>query len=400
MVTTSASYLESRHRTYSGEGYDGVVRVSAGAYYGTGVLLFDGRAVLTAAHLFDDAARGAIVHFETSAGTRRIDTQRIEFHPLHDKDGNYDLALIWLAESAPLAAERYELYRQQDEVGQAFGLVGYGLPGTGSGGVRLDYSGSPMKLKAENRFDVDSAQVSAELGRVMGWRPAADTLLFADFDNGAAAQDAFGRLSQRHDLGLGVAEGLIAPGDSGSPAFLAGKVAGVASYTASLQKGGTKPDIDEMLNSSFGELAAWQRVSHHQQWIDQTLRKHYPSAPTSPDTVKKSVVEGDAGASFAFFLLQFTGVRAAPDAWVSVDYATRDGTALAFEDYLPVAGRLVLYQGETQAVIPVEIVGDRVAEPDEYFYLDVFNPVGGDFAPGVTRLTALRKIVDDDGWLL
>jgi hypothetical protein len=50
-------------------------------------------------------------------------------------------------------------------------------------------------------------------------------------------------------------------------------------------------------------------------------------------------------------------------------------------------------------VIPVEIIGDRIAEPNEVFYLDVFNPIGGSFGAGVTQLVGMRTIADDDGWL-
>ncbi len=81
-----------------------------------------------------------------------------------------------------------------------------------------------------------------------------------------------------------------------------------------------------------------------------------------------------------------------------MDYATRDGSALGGTDYLAVSGTLNLYPDENQAVIPVEIIGDSTPEPSEYFYLDVFNPVGGRFGEGVIKLTAVRTILDDDGW--
>jgi len=57
----------------------------------------------------------------------------------------------------------------------------------------------------------------------------------------------------------------------------------------------------------------------------------------------------------------------------------------------------VLYPNENQAVIPVEIIGDTSAEPNETFYLDVTNPVGGSFGDAVVKLTAMRTIVNDDG---
>ncbi|EKE17430.1 MAG: na-ca exchanger/integrin-beta4, partial [uncultured bacterium] len=173
---------------------------------------------------------------------------------------------------------------------------------------------------------------------------------------------------------------------------------GVASYTASLSRGSVSPDIDTSTNSSFGEVAAWQRVSNYQQWIDQSLRANYSNAPTKPDEVKKEVPEGSSGTSYAYFLLQFTGVRSDPNQILSVDYLTRDGTATAGSDYIAVSGTLNLYPDENQTVIPVEIIGDNTPEPSETFYLNVFNPVGGSFGEGVVKLTAVRTILDDDGW--
>jgi hypothetical protein len=174
----------------------------------------------------------------------------------------------------------------------------------------------------------------------------------------------------------------------------------VASYTTSLSKGAIRPDIDTLLmNSSFGEIGAWQRVSAYQQWIDQSLRANYLDAPARPDQVKKIVSEGDSGTSLAYFLVQFNGARQQEGATISVDYATRDGSALSGSDYIAASGRLNLYPEESQAVIAVEIIGDRIAEPTEFFYLDIFNPVGGAFAPGVLQLTAVRTIIDQDGWI-
>lgn len=72
MVTTVTAFTDLRNRALPGEGYDGVVRVSAGGYYGTGVLLYDGQAVLTAAHLFDHGSMTASVRFETASGIQTI----------------------------------------------------------------------------------------------------------------------------------------------------------------------------------------------------------------------------------------------------------------------------------------------------------------------------------------
>ena len=81
MVTTVSSYTEARNRALTGDGYDGVVRVVVGNQYGTGVLLFDGTAVLTAAHLFAGQASSANVIFETTSGLQTVASSQVLVNP-------------------------------------------------------------------------------------------------------------------------------------------------------------------------------------------------------------------------------------------------------------------------------------------------------------------------------
>ena len=380
-----------------GMGLDGVVRVRAQNFSGTGAILPDGRHVLTAAHVVEE--NGEIlwpIHIEVDTlwGGTSIEVHGVAVHPLLDlTNGNHDLAILELSSPAPVTAERYPIYREGDELGRIFTLVGYGNPGTGLTG---EINSGPEKLWGLNRFDADVAALSAK--GLVAWTPKPGVQLAADMDSGSVLRDALGRLLGVSHLGLGDLEAIITPGDSGGPAFVDGKIAGVASYGASLWTSSAHPDIDHRVNGSFGEVAGWQRVSAHQQWIDQTLRATCHDAPTRPEEVVQSVAEGDHGTTLVYFLVQFLGERQDPQSWVSVDFATRDGSATAFEDYLPVSGRLVLYPGEDHAVIPVEVIGDTVPEGSETLYLDVFNPQGGSFGPGVVQLTAMRTILDDDFW--
>jgi Calx-beta domain/Trypsin len=399
MVTTTEAYSSARYQAVAGQGWDGVVRVSVSGRYGSGVLLFDGRAVLTAAHLFSSVAGMPLVHFETPQGASSVQASGVLLHPLFNPQNlDHDLALVWLPQSAVAEADRYGQYRGDDEIRQVFNMVGYGMLGTGGTGVLASASATPVRLHAANQFDADPAMIKSAVGAAMTWLPSPGKQLVADFDNGSAAHDALGVLLGNLDTGTGLSEGLIAPGDSGGPALIGGLVAGIASYTFGLSVAGADPDIDSFDNSSFGEMGAWQRVSAHQQWIDQAMRSHYADAPKTREDVKLVVEEGDAGAQYAYFLLEFSGLRADPNQWLSVDYETRDGTAFADEDYLAVKGTLILYPGENQAVIPVEILGDQVAETDEVFSLAVYNPVGGTFAYGRTELVATRTILNDDLW--
>ena len=396
MVSTVTSYADLRNRASVGTGFDGVVRVSAGGYYGTGVLLYDGQAVLTAAHLLANTSDKPLVHFETTAGTQTLSSTSVLVHPGYDSSSNNDLALVWLSRPAPLSAERYTLYRSADEIGQVGTLVGYGRPGTGASGAPSTYTGDPIRQKASNLMEADTALLKRAYGSALGWTPLPGSQLMADFDSGQAQTDALGLFLNIHDLGLGASEGVITPGDSGGPLFMSGKVAGIASYSTSLNLNGHSPDADGVANGSYGELAVWQRVGYYEQWIDQNLRKAYANAPTRPEDVQKNVPEGNSGTSYAYFLVQFTGTRSSPDQVVSVDYSTRDGSAKAGQDYVATTGVLKLYPGEDHAVVPVEIVGDNLYEPDEVFYLDVTHPVGGSFGQGIVTLTAMRTIVNDD----
>lgn len=400
MVSTVTSYADVRNRALPGTGYDGVVRVSAGGFYGTGVLLFDGRAVLTAAHVFSGNPGAATVHFETSAGKLELGSSRVLVHQAYDAtNSNNDLALVWLSSAAPVAAERYPLFRGSDEVGETMAFVGYGKPGTGAEGVVADYSGAPLRQKALNVFDVDMSVLKQQFGSGMQWSPLPGSQLAADFDNGSQSRDALGQFLGLHQTGLIPGEGFITTGDSGGPAFIRGQVAGIASYSASISTGDSKPDPDGVANSTFGEFAAWQRVSHYQQWIDQSLRAAYPNAPAHPNEVQKRLPEGHSGTTYAYFLVQFTGLRSSDEQVLSVDYATRDGSAIKGQDYVAASGTLRLYAGESQAVIAVEVIADVRPEEDEVFYLDVTHPVGGSFGPGIVTLTAMRTIVNDDGVL-
>ena len=399
MVTTVTSFTDIHNRALVGEGFDGVVRLVVSNQYGTGVLLFDGTAVLTAAHLFAGNASNANVIFETTSGLQTIPSSQVLVNPNYDtSNSNSDLALVWLSQDAPLAAQRYGIYRSSSEIGQTVTLVGYGVPGSGTSGSITSFNEAAIRLKASNQFDVESASLGRFFGDSGVWEATVGKQLVADFDNGLAQNDALGSLLNKPGLGLGNLEGLISKGDSGGPAFIGNLVAGIASFTAHLSAAGISPDVDTISNSSFGEIAAWQRVSAFQQWIDQSLRGQYVQQPAAIEAVQKEVNEGAAGITPVYFWVQFNGYRSDPNQIVSVDYRTRSGTALEGQDFLATQGTLNIYPNEDHALVMVEIMGDNIPEPDETFYLDVFNPVGASFGPGQVQLTAVRTIVNDDAW--
>jgi len=77
---------------------------------------------------------------------------------------------------------------------------------------------------------------------------------------------------------------------------------------------------------------------------------------------------------------------------VTVSYATSEGSANASADYRAVEGTLTFTPGETEAAIRVDVLDDRIDEPDETFTIRLTGPVGAVLVAG----EAVGTILDDD----
>jgi len=160
---------------------------------------------------------------------------------------NDDLALVKL-DTAVTAVSGYALYTG-DALGQVVVLAGYGLTGTGSTGT---VSGTFGTLHyGFNQYDTTFASASGSV--------------LYDFDNGTQANNVIG------STGLGTAEALIASGDSGGGSFVYSNgmlyLVGVHSFVATV----TGYDIDNKLDSSFGELGGDTTLSSATTlaWLEQ-----------------------------------------------------------------------------------------------------------------------------------
>ncbi|NET35623.1 MAG: trypsin-like serine protease [Cyanothece sp. SIO1E1] len=273
-----------------GQGYDGVVliKLSDGCSC-TGTLLTTGRHILTAAHCFETQeedgkptlypqAEGVKVIFDLSEDTLSVDAKTISVHP--EWSDTYaalnDIAILELAEPAPAIADRYEIYRKTDEVGQVFVRVGFGNKGTGWLGEVADKTS--VKRMGSNRYDAPGealnpilpAIAQREQGDPANYIISPGTQLASDFDNGQEEHDAFGIEFGIRDLGLGDQEVGSSTGDSGGPTFIDGKIAGITSYGFSPLN--AEIDVNhEVGDASFGEYAVDTRVSAYAEYIDQVL---------------------------------------------------------------------------------------------------------------------------------
>jgi len=111
-----------------------------------------------------------------------------------------------------------------------------------------------------------------------------------------------------------------------------------------------------------------------------------PSVNTHPK-------EGNSGTFSHHFLISI----ATPLTFdVTVDYATRSGSATAESDFISTSGTATISAGQRYTLIPVEIIGDTVVESDEDFSLVLSNPIGATFPTGFAEISVNHHIQNDD----
>jgi len=91
------------------------------------------------------------------------------------------------------------------------------------------------------------------------------------------------------------------------------------------------------------------------------------------------ITEGDSGTMVGNFTVTLS---VAPTQTVTVNYATADGTALAGSDYVAGSDTITFNPGQMSKNVTVVVNGDRLAEPDEYFFVNLTNATNAVIADG------------------
>ncbi len=247
--------------------------------------------ILTAGHCAADDAGNvafeqAFIDFRNSDGeVERHFTKIITRDQIHpDFTGNLlagnDVAVLNLASVPSDDITIHEVFRDDSDRGSEFGIVGFGTSGTGDTGGTIGSGpiGGATQRAGLNVFD--------DFLFDFGFGDP-DSILWFDFDNGNPLNDAFGNLTRLvldqfgidfglEDTGVGPFEVNSAPGDSGGPSFIDGKIAAVTSFGITsvgitingIPIGG---DVDQVTNSSFGEFSGNARIFTALDFIDRRL---------------------------------------------------------------------------------------------------------------------------------
>ena len=124
--------------------------------------------------------------------------------------------------------------------------------------------------------------------------------------------------------------------------------------------------------------------------VEQLDGRCLPSANPAVSIGDVYLAEGNSGQTAFVFAVNLSKASSRE---VSVNFATRDGTAAApTDDYVPTAGTLTFARGETTKTITVLVNGDTDSDGSNYFFVDLSV---GNGAKGATA-TGTGMILDDD----
>jgi hypothetical protein len=116
-----------------------------------------------------------------------------------------------------------------------------------------------------------------------------------------------------------------------------------------------------------------------------------PFDPNAPQLQIRDVMltEGNTGTAAAQFTVTLSAASAQP---ITVSYATADGTATAGSDYQAATGTLTFAPGQTSKTVNVLVNGDRLAEPNETFFVNLSAATNATILDG----RAVGTITDDE----
>ncbi|MDZ4375795.1 MAG: PEPxxWA-CTERM sorting domain-containing protein [Phenylobacterium sp.] len=184
-----------------------------------------------------------------------------------------DVAVLRLAELAPDYAVGYDIYEGGDLTGQSYNVVGVGRRSDTGGAVGSNLGAGIMRQgDNEYAFRLGDADFGGFWDGFFGTADV-DYSYVADFDSGFAINDTSCRIgaalgvggAKYCDLGVGALEVSTAPGDSGGPQFIDGRIASISSY--GLTFGVNFGDVDNVNNSSYGEFNGMVPLFIHADFI-------------------------------------------------------------------------------------------------------------------------------------
>ena len=276
---------------------------------GTAALLYSGKHILHCKHAIEGAGYGGntpedikywYIFAEGPEGKVSLEVEKVEAYRSNGElefEGSlsYDFSIITLKEEAPAWIDRYEIYRETDEIGKDYLRVGYGMEGLGEYGRGDGFlpkefwssdteGGQLVKRYGSNTYDMTEAEFLLKStfdwdAKNLGPLKAKQAMLKSDFDDGTFKNDAFGQgniqeMKNVKHTGLGKWEVSSSPGNSGGPNFIDGRIAGVGSGGGADHPNGQLIDGTDDREDGYGWHTSDSRVSSVIDWIEGIVGKN------------------------------------------------------------------------------------------------------------------------------
>jgi len=192
--------------------------------------------------------------------------------------------------------------------------------------------------------------------------------------------------------GDGKLDAVVANGDSGTVSLMLGNGEGTLRYEGAFATG-TSPSavtVGDFNGDGRRDVLVTNAGSNT---VSVLLNDgDWTSPPPAPLTVRiddASVQEGNKGTSAATFTVTLSVASAKT---ITLAYATANSSATSLSDYNATNGTLTFAPGETSKTITVLVIGDRLGELNETFFVNLSNPTNVVIADP----QAIGTIVDDE----